>query len=103
VPVSHPGVDGARDGGHIGGALGVAIMGSVEAAYYGSGLPHAVPATLKSSVTAIGSVPAAANLHGAVAEAFTHGVRSSMGWTAVVLIAVALLACFLPDRKRPSY
>jgi hypothetical protein len=83
---------------HIGGALGVAIMGSVEAASYQTSLPPSAAVALKESVTGINYLPTAGGARHAVAEALTHGVKASIGWTAVVLAVVALLACCLPSR-----
>jgi MFS family permease len=85
---------------HIGGAFGVAVMGTVEALAYRISLPPGAPAAVRDSVTGIAYLPAAGGAHRAVAEALTHGVKVSMGCTAAVLAAVALLAVCLPHRNR---
>ena len=91
----------------IGGALGVAILGSLLASTYGSSLGDAVPAAAKASVGA--ALDLAGRVGGADGAALAASARSAyvdgMGVGVLVAAGVALLGSvialvFLPSRAR---
>ena len=95
----------SETGAELGGALGIAILGSVGVAIYrgevGRGLSAAIPAdslaaardTLGSAVAAAGELPAelAATLLDSAFRAFVTGMQLSSGFAAVVSIGMAVM------------
>jgi DHA2 family multidrug resistance protein-like MFS transporter len=80
----------------VGGAIGVAVMGTVLNAAYRDDLPAGAGAAVRESA-ASGVVAATGDpaLLGAVRSAFTHGMDVSLVVAAVVALAGAVLAMFL--------
>jgi EmrB/QacA subfamily drug resistance transporter len=118
VPANRAGVGSAINDTtrQIGGALGVAVMGSVGASLYHRAATHALspvrlPAVARSAATnSIGSAftaaghlpaPAATAVSEAARRAFLHGsdVASLVGMV-VALFGVGVAAAFLPARMR---
>jgi DHA2 family multidrug resistance protein-like MFS transporter len=99
----------SETGGELGGALGLAILGSVGTAVYRSQLGHALPAglpagaaevardTLGGAVGVAAELPAGlgAELLQAARLAFTDGLRLTAAISAVLSIAVAIIAFVL--------
>jgi DHA2 family multidrug resistance protein-like MFS transporter len=95
----------SETGTELGGALGIAILGSLGAAVYRSevgdavsdGVPsHAADAvrdTLGGAVGVADSVPV--SLIDAATEAFAHGLQVVAGASAVLMVAMAVLAALL--------
>ena len=99
----------SETGSELGGALGIAILGSVGTALYRGGVDDAVPAgvppeaadaardTLGGAVAAADELPDqfAAELLDAAREAFTHGLQVAAFTSAAVAVATAVLAAVL--------
>ncbi|MFD1661365.1 MFS transporter [Streptomyces caeni] len=85
-------------GGEFGGALGMAVLGSVGTAVYRHGIPAPAPApaheTLGGALAVAHGMPgrAAAELLATAREAFTHGMQAAAVTGAVLLLASAALA-----------
>ena len=96
----------SETGSELGGALGIAILGSIGVAIYRGGLADALPAgvpteaavaardTLGGAVAVAQQLPAglAAALLAASREAFTTGLQVTAGISAVVAVGIAVLA-----------
>jgi DHA2 family multidrug resistance protein-like MFS transporter len=107
----------SETGAELGGALGIAIMGSIGVAIYRADLADRLPAdvpagaaavardTLGSAVAVAAELPAqlgAAVLEGA-REAFVQGMQLSSAIAAVVAVGLAILALrILRDAPAPS-
>jgi DHA2 family multidrug resistance protein-like MFS transporter len=90
----------------LGGALGIAIMGSVGAAVYRARIADAVPAgipletaaaargTLGGAVAAAAKLPGSAgeSLLGAARDAFTHALAATAWFSVAVVLAMAVVA-----------
>jgi MFS transporter, DHA2 family, multidrug resistance protein len=95
----------SETGAELGGALGIAILGSIGTAVYRSEIAQAVPADAPAQAAAAardslgGAVGAADQLPmgvlDAATEAFTHGLQVATGTAAVLVAAVAILATLL--------
>jgi len=96
----------SETGSELGGALGIAILGSIGVAIYRAGLADSLPAgvpaqasaaardTLGGAVAVARQLPAetGAPLLAAARQAFTTGLQVTAGISAVVAIAIAVLA-----------
>jgi MFS transporter, DHA2 family, multidrug resistance protein len=99
----------------LGGALGIAVLGSVGTAVYRGQMRDAIPFatppgaaeaardTLGGAVAAAGDLPAqvGAALLDAARQAFTQGLRATAAVSAALAVAVALLAPALLRGVRP--
>lgn len=95
----------SETGAELGGALGIAILGSIGAAVYRSEMAGAVPAdaplaaaeaardTLGGAVDAADQLPA--GMLDVAVSAFTHGLQIASGLTAVLALGVALVSAWL--------
>ncbi|TDD30905.1 MFS transporter [Actinomadura sp. KC06] len=107
----------AATGNQLGGALGVAMLGSVGAAFYRHGIDGAVPAgappeaaatageTLSGAVEVAGRLPEQprAELLDAAREAFVQGMAANAVIGAVVMAATAVAAfVLLRDQTAPA-
>jgi MFS transporter, DHA2 family, multidrug resistance protein len=93
----------------LGGALGIAILGSIATAVYRGQVTDAVPAavpseaataardTLGGALAAAGQLPEqlGASLLETTREAFTHGLRLSFAISAAIAIGIAILVATL--------
>jgi MFS transporter, DHA2 family, multidrug resistance protein len=96
----------SETGSELGGALGIAILGSIGVALYRAGLADSLPAgipsqaavaardTLGGAVGVARRLPAdlGAALLAAAREAFTTGLQVTAGISAVVAVGIAVLA-----------
>ena len=103
----------SETGAELGGALGIAVLGSIGAAVYrgqvADALPAGIPAgaaeaardTLGGAVVAAGQLPAAlgADLLDAARQAFTQGLVATSAVSAVLTLALAALAAALLGRR----
>jgi MFS transporter, DHA2 family, multidrug resistance protein len=99
----------SETGAELGGALGIAILGSIGVTVYRGGLADALPAGVPSQAAAIardtlgGAVGVAAQLPeglgvallAAAREAFTQGLQLTAALSAVVAVGVAVMATVL--------
>src|SRR5512132_1806889 len=99
----------SETGAELGGALGIAILGSIGAAVYRSELADTLPAAVPAQAATVardtlgGAVGVAAQLPegvgtallAAARQAFTHGLQLTAGLSAAVAVAVAVLATVL--------
>jgi DHA2 family multidrug resistance protein-like MFS transporter len=107
----------SETGSELGGALGIAILGSIGVAIYRAGVAEALPAgvptqaavaardTLGGAVSVAARLPAdmGAALLAASREAFTTGLQVTAGISAVVAVGIAVLATvMLRDVPRTS-
>ena len=106
----------SETGAELGGALGIAIMGSIGVAIYRSELadrlPPGVPAeaadaardTLGGAAAAAAQLPAelGAAVLGAAQEAFVAGMRLSSAIAAVIGVALAVLALVVLRNQQPT-
>ncbi len=107
----------SETGAELGGALGIAILGSVGVAIYrgqiGNALPAGIPAeavtaareTLGSAVTVAAQLPEelGAALLATARTAFVHGMQLSSAIAAVVALGIAILALvMLRTQTAPS-
>jgi DHA2 family multidrug resistance protein-like MFS transporter len=105
----------SETGAELGGALGIAVLGSIGVAVYRNELTDAVPDDVPSAVseTATETLGGAtevseglpnelgATLLGAAREAFTQGLQTAAAVGAAVAIATAVLAALLLRRTGP--
>jgi DHA2 family multidrug resistance protein-like MFS transporter len=106
----------AETSAEFGGALGIAVLGSIGIAIYRGQMAHALPAgvppqaaaaardTLGGAVAAAGQLPDQLGqaLLGAARQAFTQGLHLAFAISAAAAVAVAVLAAVLLRRLRPS-
>jgi DHA2 family multidrug resistance protein-like MFS transporter len=106
----------SETGSEFGGAMGIAVLGSIGAAVYHSRMDTAVPAELPAEAaeaardTLGGAVEVASllpeQLSGplltAAQEAFTEGMRLSAAAGAVIMVAIAVLAAVMLRHLRPD-
>ena len=99
----------SETGAELGGALGIAILGSIGVAVYRSQLADALPPTVPAQAATVardtlgGAVAVAADLPDGVAtallatarQAFTHGLQLTAALSALVAVAIAILATIL--------
>lgn len=85
-------------GAEFGGALGMAVLGSIGTAVYRHDIPSSAPSpaheTLAGALAVARGMPgrAAAELPATAREAFTHGMQAAAVTGAVLLLASAALA-----------
>lgn len=95
-------------GQEFGGALGMALLGSIGNAVYRSEIPDAAPAeaheTLGGALAVAQEMPdrAAAALTAAAREAFTSGMHAAALAGATLLVASAVLATVTLRRSAPA-
>jgi MFS transporter, DHA2 family, multidrug resistance protein len=103
----------SETGAELGGALGIAVLGSIGAAVYrgqvADTLPAGIPAgaaeaardTLGGAVVAAGQLPGAlgADLLDAARQAFTRGLVTTSAISAVLTLGLAALAAVLLGRR----
>jgi MFS transporter, DHA2 family, multidrug resistance protein len=103
----------SETGAELGGALGIAVLGSIGAAVYrgqiADTLPAGIPAgaaeaardTLGGAVVAAGQLPGAlgADLLAAARQAFTQGLETTSAVSAVLTLGLAALAAVLLGRR----
>jgi DHA2 family multidrug resistance protein-like MFS transporter len=106
----------SETGSELGGALGIAILGSIGTAVYRSNVRDAVPAdlppqeaeaardTLGGAVAASEQLPApiGADLLDAAREAFVQGMQLTAAISAAVMLATAILAAALLRNVRAA-
>ncbi|HEY3087123.1 MAG TPA: MFS transporter [Jatrophihabitantaceae bacterium] len=103
----------SETGAELGGALGIAVLGSIGTAVYRSQVPDSVPTagrdTLGAAVQAAARMPEriGAPLLDAARVAFTHGLQVMAGVCVVVVVAGAVLTAMLLrrsglDRSQPD-
>lgn len=100
VPVANSGSAASllETGAEFGGALGMAVLGSIGTAVYRHGVPADAPAaaheTLGGALAVAGQLPGEAGraLTTAAREAFTDGMQAAAIAGAVVLLAAAVLS-----------
>jgi DHA2 family multidrug resistance protein-like MFS transporter len=106
----------SETGSELGGALGIAILGSIEVAIYRGGLADALPAgvpaqaaaaardTLGGAAAVARQLPADAGaaLLAASREAFTTGLQVTAGISAVVAVGIAVLATVMLREVPPT-
>ena len=111
APPEHAGAASgiSETGAELGGALGIAILGSIGVAVYRGQLADTLPAGIPSQAAAIardtlgGAVGVAARLPGEAGQAlldaargaFVHGMQLTVSLSAVVAVGVAVLATVL--------
>jgi MFS transporter, DHA2 family, multidrug resistance protein len=94
----------SETGAELGGALGIAVLGSIGTAIYRSQVPDAVPEagrdTLGGAVQAAAQMPdrVGAPLLEAARAAFTHGLHVAAGVCVIVVLATAVLTALLLRR-----
>jgi DHA2 family multidrug resistance protein-like MFS transporter len=97
----------SETGAELGGALGIAVLGSIGTAVYRSQVPDALPKTGRDTLG--GAVQAAiqmpervgAPLLDAARTAFTHGLQVMAGVCVVIVLASAVLTALLLRRTDP--
>jgi DHA2 family multidrug resistance protein-like MFS transporter len=106
----------SETGSELGGALGIAILGSIGVAIYRGGLAEALPAgvpaqaaaaardTLGGAAAVARQLPADAGaaLLAASREAFTTGLQVTAGISAVVAVGIAVLATVMLREVPPT-
>jgi len=104
----------SETGSEFGGALGIAILGSIGIAVYRSEMTDAIPAglppeaveaardTLGGALAVAGQLPdqLGAGLLEAAREAFTHSLQLTAATSAAVAVGIAILAAILLRRVR---
>ena len=104
----------SETGSELGGAMGIAILGSIGAALYRGAMAEAVPAgvppeaaeaarsTLSGALATAAQLPdqLGATLLGAAREAFTQGLQLTAAVSAVTVMATAVLAALAMRRAR---
>ena len=90
----------------LGGALGIALLGSIGSAVYRSQVPDALPAhgTLGGAVQSASRLPAQVGtpLLDAAREAFTHGLQVTAGVCVAILLLGAAVTAFLLRHPAPE-
>jgi DHA2 family multidrug resistance protein-like MFS transporter len=106
----------SETGAELGGALGIAALGSIGMAVYRGDLAGSLPAGVPAEAGAVAqdtlgaAVGVAATLPGqlgtelltAAQAAFTHGLQLTAGISAVVALGVAVLAAAMLRHVRPA-
>jgi DHA2 family multidrug resistance protein-like MFS transporter len=106
----------SETGSELGGALGIAILGSIGTAAYRGAMADSVPAgvppeaaelarsTLGGALAAAGELPGplGAALLGTAREAFAHSLELVALISAAILIATAIVAAVRPGSVKPA-
>ncbi|MBT3153533.1 MFS transporter [Streptomyces sp. CHD11] len=93
-------------GAEFGGALGMAVLGSIGAAVYRAGMPETAPAAARETLGGALAVaedspgPTGDALAAAAREAFTHGIQGAAIAGALVFAGAAVLASVTLRRVR---
>jgi len=85
----------------VGGAIGVAVLGTVLNAAYRSALPGAVPPPARDGVASGVASSADPGMLHAVQAAFTHGMDASLVVAGAVALAGTVLALVLMPARSP--
>jgi DHA2 family multidrug resistance protein-like MFS transporter len=118
VPPERAGVASgiSETGAELGGALGIAVLGSIGVAVYRNEIADAVPSgvpleasesskdTLGGATQAVESIPGGLGepLLDAAREAFTQGMQVAAFTGAAIALATAILAALLLRRRGPA-
>jgi len=87
----------------VGGAIGVAVLGTVLSSAYRDDLPSAAPPVAReSAATGVAATAQDPGLLHAVQSAFTHGMDVSLLVGAAIAAAGAILALFLLPGRAPA-
>lgn len=96
----------SETGSELGGALGIAVLGSVSAVVYRSGMARAIgaagaPDTLGAALQMARQLPwpAGAALAGAAREAFSSSLRVVCGLSAIIALGLSAVAALFLDRR----
>jgi MFS transporter, DHA2 family, multidrug resistance protein len=105
----------SETGSELGGALGIAVLGSIGTAVYRGAMVNAVPKGISQEVAAAARdtlggalavaarlpIPLGDQLVAAAREAFTHAMELTANISAAVVLAMAIAAALLLPRQPP--
>jgi len=101
APPAHAGAAAATSetSSELGGALGIAVIGSIGAAVYRSGIPAGAPDAARETVGgAVAAGPGADGLAATARDAFTHALSVTASVGAALLLVAAVIALVLLRR-----
>jgi DHA2 family multidrug resistance protein-like MFS transporter len=90
----------SETGAELGGAFGIAVLGSIGTAVYRNDVGHAVPDTLGGAMGAADRL--SAGVLQAATGAFAHGFHVAAATGAVLMLGMAVLAAVLLREARPD-
>jgi DHA2 family multidrug resistance protein-like MFS transporter len=90
----------SETGAELGGAFGIAVLGSIGTAVYRNDVGHAVPDTLGGAMGAADRL--SADVLQAATGAFAHGFHVAAATGAVLMLGMAVLAAVLLREVRPD-
>jgi MFS transporter, DHA2 family, multidrug resistance protein len=90
----------SETGAELGGAFGIAVLGSIGTAVYRNDVGHAVPDTLGGAMGAADRL--SAGVLQAATGAFAHGFHVAAATGAVLMLGMAVLAAVLLRDARPD-